>query len=489
VADALDRYRELADLPLEGGYPTAEVAGALATELYFQRAVQTYLWALPAVNLFAMRESIGRDFGHGYNVMAVYEQRLKPNTLITTPNSDVIYGLCFIDLSETGPLVVEAAPMVQGLVDDAWHRPLVGPVVDGVQYLADIGIPGPDQGKGGKYLIVREGDDPGTDASDYFVYTSPTNGIYMLLRGFFRSVDDLAPGVAHIEGISLRPLHGDAQPMDYAHASDAPADAIFAHDASYFEMLDRVIQSERDDVVDPYMHGVLAALGIRRGHPFAPTDRQRDLLDLAAKTAWRMAKGIAADFDEGDNALWWSDRRWIAHARTITDDFYRTLIDERFCDRDTGHTDIDAKAHMFINHFSISTGMMSVTPGKGAKYCNAYKDSDGNYLRGEHTYRIDLPADAPADILWSLTVYDAETASGVDAEGQAYPSLNSMNPIAANDDGTYTIVVGPERPADATNWLKTVPGRGWFGLLRWYGPKAEFFDRHYKPGDFVKIDV
>jgi hypothetical protein len=200
-----------------------------------------------------------------------------------------------------------------------------------------------------------------------------------------------------------------------------------------------------------------------------------------------MAKAIAADFDEGDDALWWPDRHWIAHARTSTEDFYRTFIDERFCDRDTGHTDVDAKAHMFINHFSISTGMMSVTPGKGAKYCNAYKDSNGEYLRGEHTYRIDLPADAPADILWSLTVYDAETASGVDADGQTYPSLNSMNPISANDDGTFSIVVGPERPADASNWLKTVPGRGWFGLLRWYGPKQSFFERRYKPGDFVRV--
>ncbi|MET9211961.1 MULTISPECIES: DUF1254 domain-containing protein [unclassified Nocardia] len=483
----MNRYRELAQAPMDGGYPAAGAA-AMATELYFQRAVQVYLWALPAVNLFAMRESIGADFGHGYHVMAVYEKRLEPNTVITTPNSDVIYGLCFVDLSETGPLVIEAPPMVQGLVDDAWHRPLVGPVIDGVQYLADIGIPGPDQGRGGKYLIVREGEDPGVDASDHFVYTSPTNGIYLLLRGFFRSVDDLAPGVAHIEGITLRPAHGPARPMVYAHASEVTANALFAHDFSYFEMLDRMIQGERDDRVDPYMHGVLAALGIRRGRRFAPSDEQRELLDLAARTAWRMAKGIAADFDRTEDALWWSDRHWVAHARTKTDDFTRTLLDECFRDRETGHTDVDAKAHMFVNHFSISTGMMSVTPGKGAKYCNAYKDSDGAYLRGEHTYRIDLPAHPPADILWSLTVYDAETASGVDATGQTYPSLNSMDPIVADDTGSYTVFVGPRRPAQAKNWLESVPGRGWFGLLRWYGPKQEFFERRYKPGDFVRIE-
>jgi hypothetical protein len=28
----------------------------------------------------------------------------------------------------------------------------------------------------------------------------------------------------------------------------------------------------------------------------------------------------------------------------------------------------------------------------------------------------------------------------------------------------------------------------WFSLIRWYGPTQAFFDRKYKPGDFVKVD-
>jgi hypothetical protein len=30
-------------------------------------------------------------------------------------------------------------------------------------------------------------------------------------------------------------------------------------------------------------------------------------------------------------------------------------------------------------------------------------------------------------------------------------------------------------------------GKGWFALLRWYGPTQDFFDRKYKPGDFEKV--
>ncbi|WP_406288536.1 DUF1214 domain-containing protein [Streptomyces sp. NBC_00209] len=484
-----ERYQELAALPLEGGYPSDATTRTLQEELFFQRAVQTYLWALPVVNACAMRDGLGAAAGAGYQVVSVYEQRLKPRTVITTPNCDVIYGMAFADLSQTGPLVVEAPPGIQGLVDDFWHRPLTGPLIDGVRYRGDIGLPGPDAGKGGSYLIVPDDLEPDTEDAwdDYYVYRSTTNNIYFLLRGFFASVDDVSPGVESIEGIRLRPLTGEALPMDFRHVSDVPADALFPRDGSFFTMLDAFIQRDRVDLVDPYMHGVLAALGIRKGRAFAPTSRRRELLDLAAATAWRMAKTTAATYNEEEGALWWADRQWVAHVKTAQDDFWHTLLDEEFRSRETGHTDINAKAHMFVNHYSISTGMISAIVGSGAKYANTYRDHTGEALRGEHTYRLDLPADPPAHLFWSLTLYDAETAAEVDAEGQTFSSLNGMNDIALNGDRSITLHTGPERPEDATNWIRTVPGRGWFAIIRFYGPEEAFFERLYIPGDFERV--
>jgi hypothetical protein len=63
------------------------------------------------------------------------------------------------------------------------------------------------------------------------------------------------------------------------------------------------------------MHGVLAALGIKKGGKFNPTARQRDLLDQAANTAWKVAKTIAGNFDQQEKGLWWKDRHWVAHAK------------------------------------------------------------------------------------------------------------------------------------------------------------------------------
>jgi hypothetical protein len=54
------------------------------------------------------------------------------------------------------------------------------------------------------------------------------------------------------------------------------------------------------------MHGALASLGIAKGYVFEPTDAERELLELAATTGWKMAKNIAANYDREHEALWWA---------------------------------------------------------------------------------------------------------------------------------------------------------------------------------------
>jgi hypothetical protein len=252
-------------------------------------------------------------------------------------------------------------------------------------------------------------------------------------------------------------------------------------------MLNRFIQSDEIDEKDPYMNGVLAALGIKKGRSFDPTDREKELLGLAAKTAWKMAKNIAANSDREEKGLWWSDRHWVAHGKTKQDDFWKVLLNEEFAWRETRHTDVNAKAHMFINHYSISTGMISSVVGLGAKYAGAYKDSNGEYLNGSNTYRIVVPANVPAKLFWSLTAYDFSTASGLPA-GQTYPSLNSLNDLEYNDDGSVTLYFSPAQPEGKKNWIKTIPDTGWFSLIRLYGPEQAFFEGKFKPGDFEKVN-
>jgi hypothetical protein len=482
-----DHYQTLANLPFKNDYPTREVTHSLDEELFFQRAVQTYLWALPAVNMYAMKEGQARTFGEGYQVLAIFENRLKANTIITTPNSDVIYGLGFLDLGKDGPMVIDAPPMLQALIDDFWHRPIEGPEVDGLKYYADIGLPGPDKGKGGKYLILPPGHKGPVDEDNYFVYRSRTNGVFVFLRGFFQDPTNVQPAVDNMEKIKIYPLQGTAKGMEFKHATEVPANYLFASDVSYFAMLNRLIQSEVVDDVDPYMHGMMAAIGIEKGKEFKPSKRQEELLDAAAKTAWKMAKNISANFDREEKAIWYKDRHWVAHTKTELDNFFGTLLDLDFNRLTTGHTDVNAKAHMFINHYSTSPAMITSVVGLGAKYTSAYKDADGEFLSGQHAYQLNLPPDVPANLFWSVTVYDANTAAGLD-NGQDYPSISAQDGPVQNADGSTDLYFGPVAPeGKKKNWVKTTPGKGWFGIIRLYGPEKGFFDRSWIPGDFEKV--
>jgi hypothetical protein len=131
--------------------------------------------------------------------------------------------------------------------------------------------------------------------------------------------------------------------------------------------------------------------------------------------------------------------------------------------------------------------MISQIPGRGAKYMIAFTDSDGTPLSGDRTYRLNLPPDIPAANFWSLTLYEAENASGL-ANGQAFPSLGLRDHPVVNPDGSTDLYLGLNAPAGRdANWLATVPGRGFFAILRLYGPTADAIDKTWKPSDIEPI--
>lgn len=102
LAQADTRCEALANQPFNEGFPTPEASRSLADELVFQRAVQSYLWSLPAINIWAMKEASEKQFGAGYNVLPTWKKRINAKTLVTTPNSDLVYAMAYLDLKNTG---------------------------------------------------------------------------------------------------------------------------------------------------------------------------------------------------------------------------------------------------------------------------------------------------------------------------------------------------------------------------------------------------
>src|SRR5262249_44737037 len=117
----------------------------------------------------------------------------------------------------------------------------------------------------------------------------------------------------------------------------------------------------------------------------------------------------------------------------------------------------------------------------------AFTDSTGTPLSGGSTYRLSLPPNIPAANFWSVTLYEAENASGL-ANGQPFPSLGSRDKPAQNSDSSIDVYLGPKAPAGKEgNWLATVPERGYFAILRLYSPTEAAINKSWKPGDLEKV--
>jgi hypothetical protein len=464
-------------------YPSAQTLDETRDTLFYQRAVQSYLWALPALNMYAMKEASEAKFGKGYNVLPIWKERLNAKTLITTPNSDVIYAMGYLDLKADGPIVIEVPPGLQGILDDFYQRPIHSTGdINGKPWMGDVGLPGPDKGKGGKYLILPP-DFTGDIPEGYFAYRSRTYGVFVFWRGFFQNPHDLLGPVRVMEQTRIYPLgkQADALPMKFPDASNVPVNMLYPTDASAFDMLKRFIDSEYVDPADFDMRGMLASIGIVKDQPFSPTPHQHDLLAKAAHDASEMGRCIAYEFlAEQPGGKWYSDRQYgNGFPPGLSPEFYSPADNPTY-------TNTFIRSGFFTLAYSASPAMAINMVGIGAKYLGASKDADGDFLRGEKSYHLHLPPKIPAKIFWSVTAYDEKTASGLD-NGQPFPSINSMDLPPANADGSTDIYFGPTLPGGAKNWIATVPGKGFFILLRLYGPQQAFFEQTWKPDDIEEV--
>ena len=117
------------------------------------------------------------------------------------------------------------------------------------------------------------------------------------------------------------------------------------------------------------------------------------------------------------------------------------------------------------------------------------KDSTGTYLDGAKNYKLTIPGPVPAKLFWSVTVYDSETRTIINTDqGRGAVRLMFEKP-EANADGSFDINFGPNAPAGKEDqWVKTIPGKGWFTYVRMYGPEEPLFDGTYKLPDIEKLD-
>jgi hypothetical protein len=448
-------------LELQAGYPSKATAERLFDEMDFQRATQAFIWALPAVGFHGLHLAHKNTFGAKDGDIVLYDS-LKDKAGMLTPNITTLYIMSFWNLAEQGPIVVEVPPgAVAGGVLDIWQRPVT-----------DVGQTGPDRGGGGKYLIVP----PGSDISEmrgYIVVRSPSNQVWFAAR-------------------MLDPDHGKAEGMAHKHKIYAwsqrnnPAATKFVSiggkdwasaqpvSLDYWRYLSEVIQPEPIEARDKVMFGMLVPLGIEKGKPFNPTDRQKKILAEAAQVGELMARTNAFD-KRFANATVWPGKTW-EYANMVElnqDNNYYTQVDER--------------GSWYYEAIGNTVGMQGRILGFGQVYLETSKDKDGNWLDGGKIYRMRVPANVPVIQFWSITLYD-NTTRGPVVTDQGAADASSRRDLKANADGSVDLYFGPTKPAQAQNWVKTIPGKGWFPYFRFYGPKEAYFDKSWQLNDIELVN-
>lgn len=450
-------------LSFESGYPTDATVAKLYDEMDFQRASQAYIWGIPAVGLNEWRRAHYGVFGGKNGEMLTYLD-FAEKLGILTPNYTTPYIATFIDLKESGPFVVEVPPgLIAGMIMDNWQR-----------VLADLGVVGPDKGKGGKYLIMPPGYGP-VEAQGYFVVQATSRDVF---AGFRLIGDDKDAAIAELVP-QIRTytwtVGGTGEPMPARPAGDKAWSQMPPRGMAYWDSLNEVIQRNPVDERDRFVLAGLRFLGIERGQPFAPDARQTKLLEDGALIGEAMAKANTSD--KRGEPPFWPGTHW-KHALVVSVDQKGLTYDQ-----------LDERAAWFYEAVAISKAMLTETPGVGQRYIAAYQDAAGGWLSGGDSYKLHVPANPPAAGFWSVTAYDEATRQMPVTE-QGRPDISSRKEdIVRNADGSIDIWFGPTAPeGHEANWIQTNAGKGWFAYFRFYGPTEAFFDKSRALPDIEKVE-
>jgi hypothetical protein len=243
--------------------------------------VQAYLWGYPAVSFEAIRIATKRDLSTDLNDLIIADNFADPKGLWLTANDTTIYALANVDLGKSGAIVVEIPPgAIVGIIDDFWQRSI-----------ADVGLPGPDGAKGGKFLLLPPGYKGDTPQTGYHVLQGTSNNYNVMVRGIVQKGDKDA-AVQNVKQVRVYPLSegSNPKPNKFTSMSGVVMDTTPPKGMAYWELLSAFINNNPVQERDLFYMGMLKPLGIEKGKEFKPDARQRKILEEAARMGDAMGR-------------------------------------------------------------------------------------------------------------------------------------------------------------------------------------------------------
>ncbi len=380
----------LGTLEFVDGVPSGETAELVYDHLDFVHGLNVYLDGFAGASTYAIRKGF-HDAGVEDNEILIFSELMGSESVFLTANADTVYFLGIVDLT-SGPMVVETPPQALGVFDDMWWG-----------WIIDFGLPGPDRGEGGRFLLVPPGYDGPLPDSGYHVGHSRTSRALLLGRSFLTD-DDPAPTVETIKSTlklypyapgRLRHEHRDAargrrcspQPPAevpetvFVEGSGQAFNTVPPSDFGFFELMNEVVQDEPAGSTNAELMGQLAAIGIVKGEPFEPDERMRRILEDAAAVGAATSRALFFDprasegfaYYDGSawfNMLWVGGYTFETPPPLVTDDGIKPFPA-------TGVRKLHSRTSFLYAATGVTPAMCMRLTGIGSQYLMAVKDADG----------------------------------------------------------------------------------------------------------------
>jgi hypothetical protein len=444
-------------IELQDSYFDDEASKRLYDEMDYQRAAQAYIWSTPLVSITTWRDNQDAAFGVQNDTDFVVLETLKEKRGIVTANMTTPYIFNFSNLKD-GPIQIDyPAGQTAGGVLDFWQRPVF-----------DLGLTGPDQGKGATYIVVGPEDDPAKYKKDGVnVFQSASNNIFIGIR-----ILDPDPTYydKYTSDYKMGRLGSKLKPSNFIKGKDVEWSATSPRGLDYWKKLSEIIREEPVREIDKGFMAMLEPLGIAKDKAFEPDEQLQKVLLKGAAMGELMVRNLQVN--PRYTEPYWEGTSWYKSFDFDIPQETETIAQ------------IDQRATWFYEAVGSTKGMVSPTPGAGQIYMTTKRDSEGNMLRADRNYKLHVPADVPVGQFWSLTLYSENTRRPYDNGGTEISdvSLGSrMDQLQYNEDGSIDLYVGPDAPEGMeSNHLKTVGDDGWFVYFRLYAPEQPFFDKSFK---------
>ncbi len=385
-----------------------------------------------------------------------------PQDRFVSINNDTIYSIAQVDVSG-GPVLLR--------VPDTAGRYYVLQFVDAwTNNFAYVGRRATGTAAG-CFLLVPPGWKP--DAPDGArVIEFPTNVATIVGRWACDGLADL-DAVHALQGeLSLEPYGTPAPP------AGLPAPAAVPAELAFFEQMRTWMQAFPPSGPDRAYQQRFAPLGLL-GPATSYTDCPPGLAEALTAGADAAKRQMEAALTAGGLAP-------VVNGWTLTFHMFDYNLDHlgpgtiddpawKIANRDTSYLAraLAARAGLWGNH------------GYEAAYPMTYTDAGGDQLDGRNRYTITFDQDPPVDAFWSITMYDLPDFYLVANPINRY-SIGDRTPGLRRDgDGSLTIVIQHEQPADTSNWLPA-PAAPFRPIMRLYQPRAAVLDRSYKFPPIIK---